>query len=180
MHQRKTWHPQQNFTPSLNAGDKPRGPKPCAEPGTMNSPSRFHCSCVIWGSNQPQAFLASLRPRLQVCHCSVGSALARLCELCGSAHSADTVRAQNIHGEAAAISAATFAIESRAAPSHTGVPRTAKSLPLQISLTNSQREKKHRLNLVLQNLAWVQAAYCSLQLCGKTVTWYLHLQALCL
>lgn len=60
-----------------------------------------------------------------------------------------------------------------------GVPELqAKSLPLQTSLKSSKRNK-HRLNPVWQNLAWVQAAYCSLQLCGKTVTWDLHLWALC-
>lgn len=57
----------------------------------------------------------------------VGSALAQLCELCGSAHLADTgCGSTKICGEAAAISAATFATESRAAPLHTGGPQNCR------------------------------------------------------
>lgn len=66
---------QQNFTPSLHAGDKPRGPKPCTEPGTMNSLSRLHCSRVIQGSKQHQHFWQASAPGSTFVTALVGSAL---------------------------------------------------------------------------------------------------------
>lgn len=182
MHQSKTWHLQQNFTPSLHAGDKPRGPKPCTEPGMMNSLSGFHCSCWSRVQTSIRHFWQASAPGCTFVTALVGSALTHLCEPCGSARSADTgcESTEHLLGRSSNFSSHLCHGEQSRTITHWGSPELqAKSLPLQISLINSKRNKQ-RSNPVLQNLAWVQAAYWSLQLCGKTVPWYLHLWALCL
>lgn len=141
-------------------------------------------TAAAWSGVQisPRHFWQAPAPGCTFVTALVGSALPQLGELCGSAHSADMgcESTKHLQGSSSNFSSHLCHWEQSSTITHWGVPELqAKSLPRQISLKSSKRNK-HRLNPVLQNLAWVQAAYCSLQLCGKTVTWYLHLRALCL
>jgi len=154
--------------PSLHARGKSRSPKPLTDLVTMNPPSRSHCSCVIyaifrlksaWGvSGNPQPLPACLP-----LHCwslPLHSCMRVVQPRSLGRHGLREQRPHLPGSSGNSTRRLCHRKQSSVTTRRESPELKAKSLPLQLSHKNSQKGNLYDSSPVLQNLAWVQAAYC--------------------
>lgn len=146
----------------------------------MNSLSHFHCSCVIQGSNQHQAFLASLSPWLHICHCS-GRVCPDIAVWALWLSSQVLWEHRTSAGKQQQFQQPPLPLRAEQHHYTLGVPRTAGKVTSSANQPLKQQEKQTLFKSCFAELG--PGPGCILILTTvwkKPLTWYLHLWALCL
>lgn len=167
--------------PRLSVGGKSLSPKLSAHP-VMTNLCHVLSSCFIYVAfgvkNECRAFLAILSPWLHVCHFTAGVWLCTaVCASCSPGHLADVSceSIEHLPGSSSNFTNHLYPWKQRCAITHWESPVCRQSHFLCNSTWEQPVEKYKPFNACFAEPGMCPGCILLPQLCGKRVTWYLHL-----